>query len=125
VGNDAQFGRLLDVLGLADGEGRFATNPLRLERRDELVPWLAAAIASRHRDELVAKLEAADVPAGPVNGVGEAARAMGEGWVTSVEGIRLAPAPILVDGGRPVIRRPPPRLGEHTASVLAELGRGR
>ena len=31
VGNDAQFARLLDALGLDDADGRFATNPQRLE----------------------------------------------------------------------------------------------
>ena len=33
VGNDAQFGRLLDVLGLVDADGRFATNVERLAER--------------------------------------------------------------------------------------------
>jgi len=121
VGNDAQFTRLLDVLGLADAGGRFATNPLRLERRAELVPWLSAAVAARRRDELVSALEAADVPAGPVNRVGEALAAMGDGWVERADGMRLAPDPIRLDGGRLPTRLPPPRLGEHTASILAEL----
>ena len=43
VGNDAQFARLLEVLGL-DAEGRYATNAERVAARDELVPWLSAAI---------------------------------------------------------------------------------
>ena len=30
--------------------------------------------------------------------------------------------PILLDGQRPGVRLPPPRLGEHTAALLAELG---
>lgn len=122
VGNDAQFARLLDVLGLADPEARYATNPMRLAAREALVPWLADAIRQRGRDELVAALEAADVPAGPVNRVGEAVAAMGEGWVAQVGGIRLAPNPIRLDGGRPPLRRPPPLLGEHTDEVLSELG---
>jgi crotonobetainyl-CoA:carnitine CoA-transferase CaiB-like acyl-CoA transferase len=33
----------------------------------------------------------------------------------------MAPDPIRVDGGRLPVRLPPPRLGEHTESVLAEL----
>ena len=59
VGNDAQFERLLSVLGLAE-DARFATNTDRLARRDELVPMLAERIAERVRDELVSALSAAD-----------------------------------------------------------------
>jgi crotonobetainyl-CoA:carnitine CoA-transferase CaiB-like acyl-CoA transferase len=35
--------------------------------------------------------------------------------------MRMAPNPIRVDGARLPVRLPPPRLGEHTAAVLAEL----
>ena len=124
VGNDAQFRRLLDVLGVAD-DGRYATNPQRVDRRDELVTLLARAIRLRGRDDLVAVLDAADVPAGPVNSVGEALAAMegshGQSWTDVLDGIRLAPAPIRVDGERLPGRLPPPRLGEHTDSVLGAL----
>ena len=123
VGNDAQFRRLLDVLGLTD-DGRYATNPQRLGRRGELVAVLAEAIGHRDRDELLAALEAADVPAGPVNRVSEALAGMdaahGGAWTDLLDGVRMAPAPIRVDGARHPARLPPPRLGEHTASVLAE-----
>ncbi len=122
VGNDRQFARLVDVLGLRDADGRYATNPQRVELRGELVPWLAAAIADRDRDELLAALAGADVPAGPVRGVREAVAAMGEGWVRDIDGVRVTPSPILLDGARAPIRRPPPRLGEHTDEVLAALG---
>ena len=122
VGNDEQFGRLLDVLDLVDPDGRFATNPLRVERRSELIPWLTAAIAHRHRDDLVAALRRADVPAGPVRTVGEALAAMGPDWTRRIDGVELAPSPIRVDGAAEAPRRPPPRLGEHTDEVLAEVG---
>jgi crotonobetainyl-CoA:carnitine CoA-transferase CaiB-like acyl-CoA transferase len=122
VGNDAQFGRLLAVLDLAD-DGRFATNPQRVAQRVELVTWLAEAIEARRRDELLVALAAADIPAGPVNRVREALRAMGDGWTQAADGMQLAPDPIRVDGRRLPLRLPPPRLGEHTASVLAELAR--
>ena len=115
---DAQFGALLDVLGLPDDE-RFATNSLRLRHREELTGILGAAIALRSRDELVTTLVAADVPAGPVNTVPEALAAMGgEAWTTTLDGISLAPSPIRVDGAATSLRRPPPLLGEHTAEVL-------
>jgi crotonobetainyl-CoA:carnitine CoA-transferase CaiB-like acyl-CoA transferase len=122
VGNDAQFARLLDVLGLTDADGRFATNSLRVAEREELAAWLAEAIASRERAPLVAALADADVPAGPVNSVPEAVAAMGEGWVGELEGVQLAPGPLRVEGELTPMRRPPPRLGEHTDEVLSALG---
>jgi crotonobetainyl-CoA:carnitine CoA-transferase CaiB-like acyl-CoA transferase len=121
VGNDAQFGRLLAVLGLDDTAGRYATNAMRVEAREELAAWLGAAIGSWERAALIAVLAAADVPAGPVNNVPEAVAAMGEGWIRDVEEIRLAPGPLRVEGELTPVRRPPPRLGEHTEEVLAEL----
>jgi crotonobetainyl-CoA:carnitine CoA-transferase CaiB-like acyl-CoA transferase len=83
-------------------------------------------LRTRGRDELVAALLRADVPAGPVLSVGEAVASMeaahGGGWVDEVDGVRLAPSPIQL-GGRPLpLRRAPPRLGEHTDEVLTEAG---
>jgi crotonobetainyl-CoA:carnitine CoA-transferase CaiB-like acyl-CoA transferase len=121
VGNDAQFGRLLGVLDLADPDGRFATNAMRVTAREELAAWLGAAIGQRDRSTLVAALTDADVPAGPVNSVPEALAAMGEGWVRELDGVRLAHGPLRVEDELTPLRRPPPRLGEHTAEVLGEL----
>jgi crotonobetainyl-CoA:carnitine CoA-transferase CaiB-like acyl-CoA transferase len=127
VGNDAQFGRLLEVLGLPADE-RFATNPERVTHRAELVPWLAAAFSARDRDELLAALAAADVPAGPLNRVSEALAAMEAAhagdWTQELAGIRLPPDPIRIDGDRLPLRLPPPRLGEHTDALLSEAGFG-
>jgi crotonobetainyl-CoA:carnitine CoA-transferase CaiB-like acyl-CoA transferase len=121
VGNDAQFGRLLGVLGLSDADGRYATNAMRIASRDELAGWLGSAIGSWERAELVSALAGADVPAGPVNTVPEAVAAMGEGWITEIDGVRMAPGPLRVDGELTPVRRAPARLGEHTDEVLAEL----
>jgi crotonobetainyl-CoA:carnitine CoA-transferase CaiB-like acyl-CoA transferase len=125
VGNDAQFRRLLGVLNLT-GDERFATNPDRVAHRAELGPWLAAAIGARERDELLAALAAADVPAGPVNRVSEALAAMRlahpGGWTQAADGMELPPDPIRVDGERLPLRTTPPLLGEHTSAVLAGVG---
>jgi crotonobetainyl-CoA:carnitine CoA-transferase CaiB-like acyl-CoA transferase len=121
VGNDAQFRRLLGVLGLAD-DGRFATNPQRVARRDELVAWLGDAVGRWDRAALVEALMRADVPAGPVNSVAEAVAALGPDWVQAVDGGRLPPSPIRLADDALTVRRAPPRLGEHTAEVLREAG---
>jgi crotonobetainyl-CoA:carnitine CoA-transferase CaiB-like acyl-CoA transferase len=124
VGNDAQFARLCEVLDVPI-DLRHATNADRVARREAVIDVLGAAIHVRPRDELLVALDAADVPAGPLNRVGQAVTAMERahpgGWVEEVDGIRLPPSPIRLDGARSAVRRPPPRLGEHTAEVLAEL----
>lgn len=125
VGNDVQFVRLLSVLGLSDADGSFLTNADRLKHRAELTKWVGTAIRLRQRDELVEALLAVDVPAGAVLTVADSVAAMERthtgGWVDEVDGIRLAPSPFKIDGRRAGIRRAPPKLGEHTAEILAEL----
>ena len=125
VGNDTQFSRLLSTLDL-ELDRRFASNEDRLAGRDELVSLLAVRIGEWGRDELVAALTAADVPAGPVNTVSEALAAMEAahdgGWTQEAGGIRLAPAPIRIDGHRLPVRAAPPRLGGDTDEILREAG---
>jgi crotonobetainyl-CoA:carnitine CoA-transferase CaiB-like acyl-CoA transferase len=125
VGNDAQFSRLLTVVGIASEPG-WATNAGRVAARQDLVPQLADAVATRGRDELVAALRAADVPSGPVASVGEALKGMEAAhdgaWIQASGGIRLAPDPIRLDGQSLPIRIEPPLIGQHTDEVLAELG---
>ena len=125
VGNDAQFERLMNVLGL-DPDPRFATNEDRLAWRDELVPLLAVRVGEWSRDEIVAALTRADVPAGPVNSVSEALAAMEAahdgGWTQAADGVRLAPSPIRIDGERLPLRAAAPRFGGDTDAILAEAG---
>jgi len=125
VGNDAQFERLLRVLAL-DPDPRFATNEDRLAARDELVAALAMSIGEWARDELVAALTAADVPSGPVNSVSEALASMEAAhdgsWTQTADGMRIAPAPIRIDGERLPLRNPPPRFGGDADEILTEAG---
>jgi crotonobetainyl-CoA:carnitine CoA-transferase CaiB-like acyl-CoA transferase len=74
VGNDGQFQRLCDVLGLAGikADARFSSNQLRVANRDALTTLLETVLAGWTRVELLAALEAATVPAGPINTVGQA-----------------------------------------------------
>jgi len=132
VGNDGQFRQLCGVLGmpaLAD-DPRFATNRARVAERDTLVAMIAATTAGRSRAELLAGLEAAGVPAGPINGVADVfadpqviARGMrldldaGDG--STVPSVRT---PIRMSGTPPSYDRASPRLGADTAAILAELG---
>ncbi|WP_424977962.1 CaiB/BaiF CoA transferase family protein [Leisingera sp. S232] len=74
VGNDGQFQRLCDVLGLAElkSDRRFLTNQLRVANRQELTALLEAALLGWTQAELLSALEAATVPAGPINTISQA-----------------------------------------------------
>lgn len=74
VGNDGQFQRLCDVLGLQSlgTNPDFATNAARLSRRAQLKVTLDTALANWKRDELLSSLAGVGVPAGAINDIGQA-----------------------------------------------------
>jgi crotonobetainyl-CoA:carnitine CoA-transferase CaiB-like acyl-CoA transferase len=132
VGSERQWPRFcaaLDVPGLAT-DPRFATNGDRVVHRGELVPLLAARLASATSAAWLARLAAADVPAGPVLDVLEAfstpqaaavqARVpMTHPTLGHVDQVR---SPFDFAATPASVRTPPPLLGEHSNEVLAELG---
>jgi len=129
VGNDAQFRRFCEVLGTAQiaTDARFATNEVRVNHREVLVPLLAAAIRHRRRDELLAALELREIPAGPVNSLAEVfadPQVVARGMRIDLEQIPSIRTPIVFSDAPLALGRPAPRLGEHTDEVLRELGRG-
>ncbi|WP_174875377.1 CaiB/BaiF CoA transferase family protein [Vogesella oryzae] len=131
-GNDKQFRAVCEVVGLPvlAADERYATNPQRVRNRGELVPQLAAAFLARTRDEWLKLLDAAGVPCGPINTVDEAFadpqikhRQM-EIHLTDSAGqdVPLVACPIKMSGTPPRYEVAPPKLGEHTDTVLASLG---
>lgn len=74
VGNDRQFRSFCDLVGLGElpDDERFASNALRVEHRDGLHAAIAAATSTWPCDDLLAALETAGVPAGPINSVAQA-----------------------------------------------------
>ena len=69
AGNDAQFQRMCKILGerTLAADPRFATNSNRVRNREILIPLINAATARQTADHWLEKLEAANVPCGPVN----------------------------------------------------------
>ncbi|WP_134725284.1 CaiB/BaiF CoA transferase family protein [Paracoccus luteus] len=69
TGNDGQYRRLCEVLGLPAlaNAPDYATNAARVANRDALTAALGAVMRGRTRDDLLAALEQAGVPAGPIN----------------------------------------------------------
>ena len=70
VGNDRQFARLAELCGHPEwaGDERFATNGARVANRAEIVALVAASDRARKpAAEWLEQLEAAGIPAGPIN----------------------------------------------------------
>ena len=118
VGNDRQFAKLCAVLGtpaLAE-DARFATNPARVRNRAALLPPIVAETVTWTSADLLAALEKAGVPVGPVNRVDQVfadRQVIARGMQISVDGLAGLAAPITIDGARVVADRASPRLGEH------------
>ena len=126
VGNDRLFARLCEALGLPalPGDERFASNSARVAHADALSAQLEPVLKTRPAAEWVETLRAASVPAGPINAVDEAfalAAELGMEPVQEAGGYPLPAPPLRLDGERPRIRRPPPKLDEHGDELRAWL----
>ncbi|PBB68830.1 CoA transferase [Mesorhizobium sp. WSM4312] len=133
VGNDGQFAKFCAAVGLDELSTNpdFATNPARVANRVKLRERIVEALCTLDRAPLLAKLEAASVPASPINTIGQ----MFADPQTIARGMRLdlddghgnllpsVRAPMVMSGTPLVYERPSPRLGEHTDEILAELER--
>ena len=132
AGNDKLFAALVGVLDLRElvDDSRFATNPERVAHRAELDELIAEAAGKHATMDLLERLEAASVPAAPVQNVGQVAshpqtEALGMLQHLPHPGVPelvTVPIPVSVDGDRVAHRSPPPELGADTAAVLGEVG---
>ncbi len=135
-GNDGQFVKLCNVLGAPElaQNPDYKDNSSRLQHRGPLIDTMTALTAKMKRDDLLAQLEAVQVPAGPINNVAqvfENPQVVHRGMQLtlksdaakggSIPGVRT---PIVIDGWKAASERPAPVLGEHTAEVLKEIGEG-
>jgi len=127
IGNDRQFARLAQLCGHPEwaNDKRFATNSARVGNRAEMVKLVGECIRQRPAAEWFAKLDAAGIPAGPINAISEAledVQAQHRQMVRTIAGMPLMGSPVRLDGERADSELPPPRLGQHTAEVLETLG---
>ncbi|MBV8620371.1 MAG: CoA transferase, partial [Curvibacter sp.] len=144
IGNDGQFRRFCEAAGRPDwaADARFATNPLRVQHRELLIPAMAEVTRTRSTAAWIALLEDKAVPCGPINDIGQAfqdAQVRARGLAVTLprwpelDGTgQLAPdgiaaltgvaSPLRLRDHPPVLRNAPPALGQHTEQVLHELG---
>lgn len=132
VGNDGQFRALAKALGVEPigADPRFATNALRVQHRAELSPTLSALTAGFTMKGLMAALEAAGVPCGPVNTVDqvfEEPQAIHRGLTVEqsrddlATPIRTVASPIRLSKTPVRYAAPPPKLGQDTDEILRGL----
>lgn len=134
VGNDGQFAKLCAVLGEPKWglDERFATNAQRVNHIDELSSMLRQRLSGWAREDLLASLDAAGVPCGPINSVADVFK---DPQVQAREMLKYLPhssgldvpqvgSPMRFGGAALPMRSAPPLLGEHSDAILAELGYG-
>ena len=136
TGNDSQYQKLCSVLGAPElaKDPNYVDNKSRLANRADIVGKLSALTTKFKMQDLADKLEAVGVPAGPINTLDQvfddphvkyrgmkldipSEHAKGG----SIPGIRT---PIMLDGRPMDSGHPAPRLGQHTAEILKEIGEG-
>ena len=132
VVTDTQWRAFCDAFDLAElgAMEALATNRLRVEAREWLIPELAGVLGPRTCAEICDLCEAAGVGFAPIRRPDELfddphlsqpeARVdvtLEDGTVTWLPGV-----PLELDGVRPRGERNPPRLGEHTVEIAEELG---
>ena len=132
AGNDKLFAALAAAIGIPAviSDSRFKTNPDRVAHRAELDELIGNAVSDVDTAALLDRLDAAGVPAAPVQDVAQVAehpQTHALGMLQPVPHPRVpelvtVAVPMSVDGERVVHRIPPPALGAHTADVLAEAG---
>ena len=117
VGNDGQFQRFCDVIQRPDlaSNGDYATNGLRVSNREALTAEIESSLTEWLSADLLAALEKATVPAGPINSIGQAfddPQIKARGMVIEPEGIKgvrgpwkFSDAELKLDKTAPVLPR--------------------
>ena len=131
VGNDEQFRRFCEAAGCAHiaADPRYLTIAERNAHRDTLIPALAEVLRQRSSRDWVERLEAAQVPCGPINtikDVFEDPQVIARGMRLDLPHPRAGTLPSIANpirfSGTPIeYTHAPPVLGQHTDEVLRDV----
>lgn len=132
AGNDAQFKRVCDAIGLPElaNDPKYKGNVGRVTNRNTLIPQLQAVFKTQSTDYWLETLQAANVPISPINDIPTALnneQVLARHMVQEVADPKLGKIKVLgpvakLSATPATVRTAPPRLGEHSNEVLAELG---
>jgi formyl-CoA transferase len=132
IGN-AMFKRWARLMGRIEliADARFQDDISRGRHGEMLGSMMAQWCAQFTREEALARLEEAKIPAGPVNsprqvladaGIRESGAFHPIDYPGMAEGVALVAPPVSLSRTPPAIERRPPTPGEHTDEILRELG---
>jgi crotonobetainyl-CoA:carnitine CoA-transferase CaiB-like acyl-CoA transferase len=132
VGNDTLWQRFCHSLSLSEllSDSRFATNPDRVQNRNELTKILNTLFKNKPAQDWLSLIEEAGVPCGPVlqlSEVFEDPQVLHRKMVEVIEHpsagkIKMVGTPLKLSSTPASIRVPPPMLGEHTHDILCSIG---
>jgi crotonobetainyl-CoA:carnitine CoA-transferase CaiB-like acyl-CoA transferase len=130
--NQTNWKRLSTLVGMPElaEDPRFALNAGRMKNRPELVAILSERLKARTSKEWLADLDAAGIPAGPINDIGAMVRdpqVLARDMVLDIDHPRAGRTkalglPVKLSASPGGNRRPSPLFGQHTREVLAEAG---
>ena len=117
TGNDPQYQRLCDLLGLDEMAKHpdFLTNAKRIENRADMTARLTSATSKRTKTHLLAACEAEGVPAGPINAMDEVMadpQVIARGMQIELDGVPGIRSPFRFSDSGLALHRPAPKLGE-------------
>ena len=132
VVSDTQWAIFCDAFGYADlkADTRLATNNDRVMARDWMVPMLRERMAEKSAADLSAVFEKNGLPFAPITRPEQLfsdAHLNQTGGLAPINlpdgrAVQTVLLPLTLDDERPGVRLNPPRLGEHSAELLRELG---
>jgi crotonobetainyl-CoA:carnitine CoA-transferase CaiB-like acyl-CoA transferase len=130
IGNDRLWEQFCELIGRSDLREKYPTNPVRVEKRDELFALLQQIFATRDADEWLALLEKAGIPCGPIYSVAEvlehpqirARQMVVERPHPKLGTVKMTGVPVKLSETPGEAGAAPPLLGQHTEEVLRDLG---
>lgn len=130
--SDRLFVRLCELFGHSEWSARpeFADNRRRVANRAALAALIESVTRTRSRDHWLERLDAKQIPCGPINDYAQVfadpqvvARQMAvEVDHPTLGRLKALGSPMKMSETPPDVRRPAPRLGEHTDEVLRQAG---